>query len=300
MGKTQLAVALIAGSFFGLAVAQQNPITIDTTVQLVCPDGAAVDAAYAKAGAIVRYTLNITNTSEMSLPAGVVVVTSPVPSGMHLLVGSEQRDQTWGDVLVEYQRLNGAYTKPPAVASSLPANQRADNSYQAVRWTILHTVGPGQSGWFRYDVKVGSPASPQTWSPDCPGAPPAGEQSVAPALPPLPTGGLSVDPVARWVESVFGQAGIVETGCPGNAPSTGGIYICGTTTVDFDLFRMQWDTYSESAPNANQFTPASAWRLEQNRYARYYIGPSDRSIVVSFTQLNKQANRIVVGATKGN
>lgn len=300
MRRWWLATTLTAGLLSAVGLAQDNPISIDTTIQVVCPDGSLIRTSSAPQGAIVRYTLTATNTAEVTLPAGVVQVNSPVPTGMHLVLGSEQEDPTWGKILVEYQQPNGSYGKPPPDPGSLPASQRSDNSYQAVRWTILHTVAPGQSGWLRYEVKIGTPSTPQAWVQGCPGAPPTTGAGGAPGLPPLPSGGLSTDPIVQWVEGIFGEAGIVQTGCPGNPDQTNGIYVCGTTNVDFDLFRMQWDTYAQSAPDAKDFTPASAWRLEKGRYARYFTGPSNRAIVVTFTALNNNANLIVVGATKGN
>jgi uncharacterized repeat protein (TIGR01451 family) len=170
-----LGVALFALLLLGPAQAQapgtqpgagtsatSNPVQIRTEIYVVSEvtksDGSKGEkltpADTARPGQIVEYRLFAKNTSDTTLPAGVVQITSPVPAGMQFVPNSATPSSD--SLLTEFSADGGKnFSKPPVLVGSGGARKVAEpTSYTTVRWTLLAPLEPGQELPFFYRVEV--------------------------------------------------------------------------------------------------------------------------------------------------
>lgn len=113
-----------------------------------------VEATSARPGQTVEYRVFAQNEGDTTLPAGLVTVTGPVPDGTEFVEdsatpGSER-------VRTEYSADGGAsFGEPPILVGSGEDQDAVDpSSYDAVRWTLLEPMEPGQEETFFYRVVV--------------------------------------------------------------------------------------------------------------------------------------------------
>ena len=149
----------------GSTSANGNPIQIRTEIYVVSEvtksDGSKGEkltkATTARPGQIVEYRLFAKNTGDTTLPAGVVQVTSPVPSGMQYVPNSATPSSD--KLLTEFSADGGTtFSKPPVLVGTGDARKVAEpTSYTTVRWTVLAPMEPGQELPFFYRVKVLKP-----------------------------------------------------------------------------------------------------------------------------------------------
>lgn len=142
--------------------ANSNPIQIRTEIYIVSEvtnsDGSKSEkltqADTARPGQIVEYRLFAKNTSATTLPAGVVQISSPVPTGMEYLPNSATPSSD--TLLTEFSADSGTtFSKPPVLVGSGSARKVAEpTTYTTVRWTVLAPMEPGQELPFFYRVKV--------------------------------------------------------------------------------------------------------------------------------------------------
>jgi uncharacterized repeat protein (TIGR01451 family) len=170
-----VAAALFAIAPLGAALAQDsgsqsggsqsatsNPIQIRTEIYVVSEvtksDGTKGEkltkADTARPGQIVEYRLFAKNTSDTTLPAGVVQISSPVPKGMQYVPNSATPSSD--KLLTEFSADGGqSFSKPPVLVGSGSSRKVAEpTSYTDVRWTVLAPMEPGQELPFFYRVKV--------------------------------------------------------------------------------------------------------------------------------------------------
>jgi uncharacterized repeat protein (TIGR01451 family) len=112
------------------------------------------EATEARPGQTVEYRLLVTNVSEETLPAGIVVVTGPVPEGTQFVPNSAT--PTSDDVLTEYSADGGrTYAEPPVIVGTGENRSVADpTTYDAIRWTVLVDLEPDQEIPLVYRVVV--------------------------------------------------------------------------------------------------------------------------------------------------
>lgn len=142
--------------------ATSNPIQIRTEIYVVSEvtnsDGSKSEkltkADTARPGQIVEYRLFAKNVSNTTLPAGVVQISSPVPTGMQYVPNSAT--PSTDTLLTEFSADGGTtFSKPPVLIGTGSARKVAEpTSYTTVRWTVLAPMEPGQELPFFYRVKV--------------------------------------------------------------------------------------------------------------------------------------------------
>lgn len=148
MKKLYASLACLLGLLLpGLATAQDNPITVDTTIFLVSVvDGAEtlMEATEARPGQVVEYQITATNSGETPLPAGTVTITGPVPATTTFVADSATLSSD--DLLTEFSLDGDSFSETPATPSA--------ENYRSVRWTLLTDLQPGQVETFVYRVTV--------------------------------------------------------------------------------------------------------------------------------------------------
>jgi uncharacterized repeat protein (TIGR01451 family) len=112
------------------------------------------EATEARPGQTVEYRLLVTNVSDETLPAGIVVVTGPVPEGTQFVPNSAT--PTSDEVLTEYSADGGrTYAEPPVIVGTGENRSVADpTTYDAIRWTVLVDLEPDQEIPLVYRVVV--------------------------------------------------------------------------------------------------------------------------------------------------
>ncbi len=164
--KTPLRIAavLFACLTLGLAVAQNgtDPIAIDLEVYVVSQvtrdDGTReerfTEATEARPGQVVEYRLIVENVSDETLPAGIVVVTGPVPEGTEFVPSSATPSSD--ALLTEYSADGGDnyYETNVFVGRVEDRTIAQPTDYDAVRWTVLEPMEPGDTYTLVYRVTV--------------------------------------------------------------------------------------------------------------------------------------------------
>jgi len=146
----------------GGQAANSNPIQLRTEIYIVSDvtnsDGSKGEkltkADSARPGQIVEYRLFAKNVGSTTLPAGVVVISTPIPDGMQYVPNSAT--PSGDNLLTEFSADGGtSYSKPPVLAVNGGSKKVAEpTSYTNVRWTVLTNMEPGQEVPFFYRVKV--------------------------------------------------------------------------------------------------------------------------------------------------
>jgi uncharacterized repeat protein (TIGR01451 family) len=105
----------------------------------------------AQPGQVIEYHLLVSNQGPTTLPANTVTVTGPVPSGATYVADSATSSK---DVSTEFSADNGkTFSKAPGGSGgAAPPVQ-----YNAVRWTLLTPLEPGQEKTLVYRVRVVAP-----------------------------------------------------------------------------------------------------------------------------------------------
>lgn len=145
----------------GFALAQSNPIEyqIETYIvsQITTDSGDTQEkfspATSARPGQVVEYRIIATNTGDTTLPAGIVVITGPIPKGTSYIEGSAT--PTSERVFTEFTADGATYSEPPIFTGSGESRILvAPEEYSAVRWTLQIPLEPGQQETFIYRVTV--------------------------------------------------------------------------------------------------------------------------------------------------
>ena len=112
------------------------------------------EATEARPGQTVEYRLLVTNVSDETLPAGIVVVTGPVPEGTQFVPNSATPSSD--DILTEFSADDGrTFSEPPIIVGSGENRSVADpTAYDAIRWTVLVDLEPDQELPLVYRVTV--------------------------------------------------------------------------------------------------------------------------------------------------
>lgn len=120
------------------------------------------EATTARPGQVVEYRVFATNTGDTTLPASLVTVIGPVPEGTRFV--PESATPSSDRILTEYwaeevdcpDAEDGmCFDEPPIVVEEGDGRRVLDPSeYDAVRWTLLEPMEPGQEEPFFYRVTV--------------------------------------------------------------------------------------------------------------------------------------------------
>ena len=168
-----LALLVAAWSLLTMAVAQDgdpapadvapvNPVAIELQVYVVSQvtrdDGTReerfTEATEARPGQVVEYRLVVRNVSDETLPAGIVVVTGPVPEGTQFVAFSATPSDE--GLLTEFSADRGTtfYETNVFVGQGDQRRIAEPTSYDAVRWTLLEEFEPAQQRTLVYRVTV--------------------------------------------------------------------------------------------------------------------------------------------------
>ena len=168
-----LALFVAAWSLFATAVAQVgdpvpaqpvpvNPVAIELEVYVVSQvtrdDGTReerfTEATEARPGQVVEYRLIVRNVGDETLPAGIVVVTGPVPEGTQFVAFSATPSDD--GLLTEFSADRGTtfYETNVFVGQGEQRRIAEPTSYDAVRWTLLEEFEPAQELTLVYRVTV--------------------------------------------------------------------------------------------------------------------------------------------------
>lgn len=157
-------VPLVVALLIGAAQAQppDNPVTVRLEIYLVsevtADNGTVTErftpATSARPGQIVEYRLFAVNESDETLPAGIVIVTGPVPDGTTFVPGSATPSSE--RILTEFSAPGSdGFSEPPVIVDQGGNRSTADpESYGVVRWTLRVAMEPGQEETFIYRVTV--------------------------------------------------------------------------------------------------------------------------------------------------
>ena len=156
----RLALLLVSLALPGLALAQeaaQNPIEIRTEIFLVSVVQGTEQlrpATTARPGQVVEYRITAMNRSEETLPEGIVEIIGPVPEGTSYVPNSAT--PTSERVLTEYSApgSEGYSEEPVLLGNGEDREVAAAETYDAIRWTLLVPMEPGQEETFFYRVRV--------------------------------------------------------------------------------------------------------------------------------------------------
>ncbi|HEX7004301.1 MAG TPA: hypothetical protein VF168_08945 [Trueperaceae bacterium] len=156
----RLALLLVSLTLVGLTFAQeaaQNPIEIRIEtflVSVVQGDEQLRPATTARPGQIVEYRITAINRSEETLPEGIVEIIGPIPEGTSYVPNSATPASE--RVLTEYSApgSNEYSAEPVMVGESEDREVAEPNTYDAIRWTLLVPMEPGQEETFFYRVQV--------------------------------------------------------------------------------------------------------------------------------------------------
>lgn len=160
----RIAFAVLVCLALGLAAAQNgtDPIAIDLEVYVVSQvtrdDGTReerfTEATEARPGQVVEYRLIVENVSDETLPAGIVVVTGPVPEGTEFVPSSATPSSE--ALLTEFSADGGEnyYETNVFVGRVEDRTIAQPTEYDAVRWTVLEPMEPGDTFTLVYRVTV--------------------------------------------------------------------------------------------------------------------------------------------------
>lgn len=168
-----LALLVATWSLLATAVAQEgdpvpadpvpmNPVAIELQVYVVSQvtrdDGTREErftqATEARPGQVVEYRLIVRNVGDETLPAGIVVVTGPVPEGTQFVAFSATPSDD--GLLTEYSADRGTtfYETNVFVGQGEQRRIAEPTTYDAVRWTLLEEFEPAQELTLVYRVTV--------------------------------------------------------------------------------------------------------------------------------------------------
>lgn len=139
--------------------APANPIELRSEIYIVSlvtlDDGTReerfTEATSAIPGQVIEYRVFATNVGETTLPAGRVQVIGPVMDGMEFVPGSATPSSE--RVLTEFSADGQEFgIAPLLVGTGDDRGVVEPTDYQAVRWTLLEALEPGQEEPFYYRV----------------------------------------------------------------------------------------------------------------------------------------------------
>jgi uncharacterized repeat protein (TIGR01451 family) len=157
-----IATAVLAGTVLAQDAPPADPVAIRLEIFVVSvvtrDDGTREErfseASEARPGQTVEYRLFVENVVDYSMPAGTVVVTGPVPEGTQFVPDSATPSSEL--ILTEFSADRGlTFSEPPVIVGVGDMRSVADPvSYDAVRWTLLYDLEPGQEQPLVYRVIV--------------------------------------------------------------------------------------------------------------------------------------------------
>ena len=151
MTKRWLIIALV--SVLGVVFAQDNPVSVRIEAyivsQVTADDGSITErfseSSTARPGQVVEYRVFATNDDATTLPPESVSVLGPIPESSVYVDGSAT--PTSERVRTEFSLDGESY-------SEAPETTEGPTTYQAVRWTLLVPLEPGQEENFAYRVTI--------------------------------------------------------------------------------------------------------------------------------------------------
>jgi len=145
-------LGVLSGAF-GLAFAQDNPVSVRIEAyivsQVTADDGSVTErfteSTTARPGQVVEYRVFATNNDETTLPPESVSVLGPIPDSSTYVDGSATPSS---------ERVRTEFSVDGETFSEAPETTEGPSAYQAVRWTLLVPLEPGQEEGFVYRVTI--------------------------------------------------------------------------------------------------------------------------------------------------
>jgi uncharacterized repeat protein (TIGR01451 family) len=163
MRRHAIALLLILGTALSIpAVFAQNdvvedPVEVRLEIFLVSEVQGTEQfrpATTARPGQVVEYRVTAVNRSQDTLPSGTVVIMGPIPNRTTFVPNSATA--TSDRILTEYSADGGQnFSEEPILVGASNDRRVAEAaSYDAIRWTLLVPMEPGQEEAFFYRVTV--------------------------------------------------------------------------------------------------------------------------------------------------
>ncbi len=134
------------------SLAQDDPVVVRWESYIVnvitLEDGTRqerfVQATTARPGQVVEYRFFVTNRGATTLPAGLVLITIPIPQGTSYLDLSAT--PTSERLLTEFTIDGNTFMEAPVLVTAADGTRRVatPKEYTAIRWTLLFALEPGQ------------------------------------------------------------------------------------------------------------------------------------------------------------
>lgn len=140
-------------SIAGMVFAQDNPVSVRTEAyivsQVTAEDGSVTErfseSSTARPGQVVEYRVFATNNDETTLPPESVTLRGSIPDSATYTEGSAT--PTSDRVLTEFSADEETFSEASEITEG-------SSAYQAVRWTLLIPLEPGQEEGFSYRVTI--------------------------------------------------------------------------------------------------------------------------------------------------
>ena len=98
----------------------------------------------------LRYTITFLNAGSMAVDAGSIVITNPLPDNTEYLEGTASGPNT-----VVVFSVDGEHFAPDdALTVGGRTGIAAASDYRAIRWTFGSELGPGESSFVTFDVRL--------------------------------------------------------------------------------------------------------------------------------------------------
>jgi uncharacterized repeat protein (TIGR01451 family) len=143
-----------------LAPGVSAEVILSTSVQKVehqpGPAGATierlVDADSVLPGERLRYTIVFSNEGKQDAVPGSIVITNPLPEGVHYVEGSA----TGRDTVISFSTDGENFAAPAGLEISEGAASRTAEAadYRSIRWAFEPGLAAGESGVVSFDVEV--------------------------------------------------------------------------------------------------------------------------------------------------
>jgi len=157
----RLAVFLLWGLLAATAFAQSdqsvdNPVEVLVEIFVVSEvqgEEQFRQATTARPGQVVEYRVTAVNRGPDTLPEGIVEVLGPIPNGTTFIGNTATPSSE--RVLTEFSANGTDFSQEPVVIEGAQEREvAAPEDYEAIRWTLLVPMEPGQEETFVYRVTV--------------------------------------------------------------------------------------------------------------------------------------------------
>ena len=131
--------------------------SVDRIMQVTAADGEVetllLDASRVQSGERLRYTIQFINTSSAYIDPGIIVITNPIPETAEYLEGTA----VGADTEILFSVDGGIDFAAPEALTVVEGGVKVPATaarYTTIRWTLGASLGPGESGFVAFDVRL--------------------------------------------------------------------------------------------------------------------------------------------------